>query len=626
MINLQKKSMSLLVALSLATAVSAVAQTAKVTIQPTTQRYLGDESEFARKKFVAFHAMFNNQDAEFERFKSDYNVDSDYTGSRSFYYPIAKAKNGVIPKVANKYKGKREVVDYVATTSPGALFKKGVDYTQTDFMPYIKKVSAYVAESYAKEWDKVPMYLEPFNEPMVHAADFAVGKTWNDKKPGIEAVIEYICQYHKEIARAVKSKSELKDVQIMGFGSAFPEFESNNFKTWNDRFKKFIDIAGDDIDIMSLHLYDGSGINNAGGRRTGSNLEAILDMVQTYTYIKQGKPMPMAITEYGRLVPNQPEWEKATGAKGNQLDKPVTTKISNYNPVTNSQAVRSQLQMVMSFMNRQNELINTIPFTIGKSPQSAMYSKSSLWVKDDNGGFDYSNRKYFFEMLKDIEGDQVVVNSDNVDVPALGYVDDEKLYVMLNNLNDSAQTVSLDLVGGADLKKVSVKSLKIFEDKEPELKITKLKEAPKSITLDYGQCVVLTYEFKKDVDFTKEVVREKFYSKKYLQPIKAGEAMSFTIDKVKVNDAQSAVLRLGVGRKHGLTVEPAVVKINGTQVALAKDVIKGYDQHNRKEFFGALEIPFDVSLLKKGSNMVEVQYTQDGGNVTTAILQVENVK
>ena len=596
-----------------------------VTIYPLTQKYLGNESKFNRDKFVSFHSYFEKDDPDFKKFKDDYNINPDYLGSRRFYYPISKAKNGNIPKIINKYNDDRELLQYIATAPPSALFyDKKLNYAKTDFSPYIKEISNYVADAFVKEWDQVPSYLEPFNEPMVHAPDFAKGLKGKERQDAIEAVITYICQYHKEIAKAVKSRPELEGMKIMGFGSAYPELEANNFGLWNMRFKQFIDIAGEDIDILSLHLYDGSGINNQGGRRSGSNLEAILDVLQTYSYIKHGKAMPIAITEYGRLVPNQPAWEEATGAQGNKLEKPVKTKISNYHPVTNSQAVRSQLHMVMAFMNRQNELENTVPFTIGKAPQNAMYSKSSLWVKQPDGSFEYSNRRYFFEMLKDIQGEQILVRSNNIDVQALGYADGKKIYVMLNNLNDQPQTVDLIQEEAGKLKNVSIKTLKIFEDKEPELSITKFKKAPGKITLQYGETAVITYEYIKKIKFEKSVSSNKYFSKDYLKPIEPNKEISFSFENIPNGD--NVVLRLSVNREHGLPVLPTKVKVNGENINIMGDVIKGYDQKSRKEFFGTLEINIPTEFIKKENNTVSVIYDKGKGFVTTAILQIEEQK
>ena len=161
----------------------AVGAEGTISITPTTQRYLGDESEFTREKFATFHTLIDNEDADFEKFKEDYNIDSDYIGSRRFSYPIGRTKNGNIPSITKKYNGVREVGDFIATSSPKSLFyDKTINYGTTDFMPYITRVSNYIADSFRDEWDSVPRYFEPFNEPMIHAPEFAVGLKGDERK------------------------------------------------------------------------------------------------------------------------------------------------------------------------------------------------------------------------------------------------------------------------------------------------------------------------------------------------------------------------------------------------------------------------------------------------------------
>ncbi len=617
-------------AIALCGAITTVeAAEATISVTPTTQRYFGEESKLDRSKFIRFHDVSTkDDDAEYAKLRRDYNFPSNYIGGRRFSYPIGKCKTGKIPASTKKtYTGVRQVNDYIATTSPGALFyDKTLNYAEVDFMPHIKSVSEYVAKALRDEWEYVPKYLEPFNEPMIHAADFCKSVKGAERRKAVEAVITYICKYHNEVGKAVKSMPELKNVKMMGFGSAFPEFESNNFGLWNSRFKQFIDTVGDNIDILSFHLYDGSGVNNAGGRRSGSNIEAIMDMLQTYSFIKHGKPMPMAITEYGRLVPNQPEWEAQSGAKGNthaEGGPKQKVTVSNYNPVTNAQAVRSQLHMVTSFMNRQDEIVYTVPFTIGRAPLTAMYCKSSLWVKQPDGTYEYSNRRFFFEMLKDLKGDNVAIKSSNVDIQTLALVDGKSLHVMLNNLYDEACDVSLDLAPAGDIQSVSIKTLKIYTDKEPVCETKSYKSVPKSLKLEYGETAVITYTYKKAIKFRDEVVRVKHYSADYLLPIKAGVVNTFKFSGVKSSKGGDAVLRLGVNRAHELVKEPTMVKINGTEVKITGDVIKGYNQEGRKQFFGSLEIPFDISLIRSGDNVVEVSYAVAGGFTTTAILQLQ---
>ncbi len=605
--------------------------TATVELNPTTKRYLGagETSTLDRRKFVGLHTVELNEDADFEKFKKDYNLGDDYIGSRRFSYPVKDVKSGVIPDTKKIYHGERDVVDHIAAAKiTNVFYDKNINYAEVDYSPYLEKLTDYVARALRDDWKDVPKYIESFNEPMIHAGDVCKGVKGADKKKAIDAVITYICEYSRDLARSIHSLPELKNVTVMGFGSAFPEFESGDFAQWNSRFKQFIDIAGDDVDALSVHLYDGSGVNNAGGRRSGSNMEAILDILQTYSFIKTGAPLPIAITEYGRLVPNEPEWEAQTGAVGNAapeggLKKPT---VSNYNPVTNAQAVRSQLHMVTSFMNRQDEIVRTVPFTVGKSSIYTMYCKSSLWVRQDDGSYEYSNRRFFFEMLKDLKGDNTYTKSSNVDIQTISFVDGNEAYLLLNNLYDIPCDITLNNTLTKDLAKVNVKTLKIFTDKEPECKSVDYKSAPKSITLDYGETAVVTYKYKKPIKYTNEVARIKYYSKDYLKPIETDVANKFTFEGVKCSDKGDALLRIAIGRAHGVALNPKQVKVNGTAINVERDLIKGYDQNTRKQFFGALELPFDISLLKSGTNNVEVIYGDNGGRVASVILQVESAR
>ena len=66
--------------------------------------------------------------------------------------------------------------------------------------------------------------------------------------------------------------------------------------------KMFIDNAGDNIDAFSTHLYDGVNIIGDDNLRTGSNSQAILDIIETYSHSKWDLVKPHAITEYGTIV------------------------------------------------------------------------------------------------------------------------------------------------------------------------------------------------------------------------------------------------------------------------------------------------------------------------------------
>ncbi|MDG1804571.1 hypothetical protein [Flavicella sp.] len=582
----------------------------KITIDHKTQRFIGETSELNRDTYFNIHGKFKQSDADFSKFIYEYNIRSDYKGSRGLWNPMGRLKNGKIPHVKKIHSGVREVQGHVDSGRAGYVFyKKDVDYSVEDVTEFSYKAAQFAVDFYRYQEDNVPQFFEPFNEPMVHANDFYPKK--NNKKydkEKIDKIITKMCEFHKILGQRVHAAPELKNMNVIGYASAYPEFEGKDFSVWNTRYKKFIDIAGADMDMFSVHLYDGSGnVNNKGGRRSGSNSEAILDLIEGYSYAKLGKVKPIAITEYGRLVQDQPGFPN----------------VPNFEPIENSQAVRSQIHMVMNFMERGDDIALTIPFTTGKSKPTFRFSKASLWAQNKSGKWEFTPRKYFFEIWKDVKGDRVAISSSNIDVQTQAFVDGKELFVVLNNLNDDTQEVDLALLDSKNLKKVEVKRLKIFKDKTPDLNVKETKSAPQKLKLAYGETVVLKYQFKKKIEFENTIRSKKYYAEKCVTPIVASKEIGFSFKNVKVAKGK-ATLRLGVGRKNGASLNP-IVLVNGKKVTITTDVIRGYDQHNRKQFFGTLEIPVNIEDLNNGENKVSVKFEDQGGHISSAILQVQKL-
>ncbi|MEM9986249.1 MAG: hypothetical protein AAF804_14245, partial [Bacteroidota bacterium] len=580
-----------------------------VSIDHQTQRFIGEVSTFERDKYLTGHFVFNNSDADFNAFKAAYDIGGSYEGSRQFWSPLGKVNNGQIPNIQNKYDGVRTVNPGLVGTSRASklMYDASVDYSTADISAWSLQLAAYVAGSYKDDWDRMPEFIEPFNEPMVHASDFYPGN-WNKEKNDL--VITKMCEFHRDLGQAIHAIPELENLKMTGYASAFPEFEQNDFDFWNARYKKFIDIAGADVDVFSVHLYDGSGLNNTGGRRSGSNAEAILDLIEAYSYIALDTVKPLAVTEYGRLVLSQPGWTSGG-------------TVSNYEPVENSQAVRSQIHMAMNFMERGAQMVNTIPFSTGKSdPFTDKFSRAALFIEQNDGSYALTERKLFYEVWKDVKGERVLVRSTNLDVQTQAFVDGNQLYVVLSNLNDDPQTVNLNLQDRQGLQDVAVKKLKIFVDKAPELTSETLSQAPSNMTLVFGETVVLTYNFDAPITFDNEIRSEKYYAESYLAPIQANTDASFLFEEVVTGDHGLVTLRLGVGREHGRSLMPSIT-VNGQALSVSGDLIRGYDQANRSRFFGVLEIPVDMDLLIDGSNEVKVQFPDNGGHIASAILQVE---
>jgi len=546
--------------------------TTSITIDYKTQRFIGAVSDLSRNKYLRPHFSLPAGDPDLINFLNTYNLDPNFTSSRNFWSPLAKVVNGNVPGNVNDiYNGVRNVAtNFVATGHPRWFFSNGnLDYSTTNTTQYSLDVANYVAKSYKDEWDNVPEYFEPMNEPFIHASDFHPG---NDG-PKNDIIITKMCEAYRDMGRAIHNTPELRNMKIIGFSSAWPEFERFNFGIWKKQ-KKFMDIAGEDMDGFSVHPYDGSGLNNEGGRRSGSNLEAILDMVENYSYEKFNVVKPMFITEYGRLVQNQPGWSPGNG-------------VSNYHPIENSQAVRSQIHMVMSFMERGDDVMMGIPFTTGKADPNAQYARAGLFIRQNNGSYELTPRKFFFEIWKDVKGKRV-------------------------------NTIS------TGLESIQIKRVKVPVNSPATLEISSPNNAPDTIDIAYGETVVLSYSFNAPIDFDNSISGEKYYAGSTLRPIQTNQALSYVLNNVDIGTSGygTAVLRLSIGRAKWKTRNPIIV-VNGTNVQINRDVIRGYDQSTRNDFFGTLEIPVPFELIRSGANTISASFSDDGGHVSSVILQVQ---
>jgi len=107
-----------------------------ITIDHKIQRFVDNVSELDKTKYTNVHTFIQNN-TEFNSFKSAYNINSNYVGSRQFYNPFVTVRNGVIPTVRNRYTGVRDVTRIVATGKDDQLFYNNrLDYSSEDISAY----------------------------------------------------------------------------------------------------------------------------------------------------------------------------------------------------------------------------------------------------------------------------------------------------------------------------------------------------------------------------------------------------------------------------------------------------------------------------------------------------------
>ena len=375
--------------------VKKVSITTNIDIFPKVKRMIGEISTLDRSKYFNIHSNANDVEADLY---SNYNISQ---VGRQFWSPGSAALQstgavGIYPDPLTGDTEMREVRKYVATDHPYKVYAQGLD--PIPFADWVVEYFKNHVDTYLR-----PEYYEPMNEPFVHARDFYDEPDWD---PVAEATVKLeMAQFFKHVGQKIHAAPELANMKVIGYSAAYPTFEKNDFSIWDQNMKMFMDEAGADMDGFSTHLYDGVNLIGQDTRRSGSNMEAILDLIETYSYVKWGIIKPHAITEFGGI------------------------ENGEYNDIMNVQSIRSQNSILFGLLERTDRMEIAIPFTTGKSTwhiteennympyKAVLYKPIPIGVPlDEVTGWEYTERIHFYDLWKDVSGDRILIQSDNKDV------------------------------------------------------------------------------------------------------------------------------------------------------------------------------------------------------------------
>ncbi len=617
-----------------------VAQTVNVTVDLEKQRFLGEESNLDRTKYFNIHN--NTEDEAFPTFLKDNNVGN----GRSFFGPFAnrgftnpRGNFNTTPATSDGIV--RPVTRFIATANP-----------KTHWSPNDDPVAA--AKSAVRYWiDEVdtkarPEYWEPWNEPFIKANSFLDTGLTNPQ------IVLKLIEWYREMARTIHAAPELAKMKVIGFSSAFPSYARRDFsETWQDHMKRFIDIAGADIDAISIHPYDGVNQVGQSNGRTGSNVEATLDLIEAYTNQKFGSPKKIAITEFGTII----------------RDFTPGPAPGYYNEAVNALTIRSFNGMLFGFFERQDNIEITIPFVTGRAnfhyvdfnadgnngtitPYIPAYLRPTeiLDVADPVTGLRRNNtfiltfKQNFYKFWKDVKGDRAKILSDDLDVQVQAFVDGNTAFIALNNLDDEDKTVDLSFLSGAtNITNVNTRSLVINALNTPVYNPgTDSNTFPTSTTLLNGETKIFKVTYSSPIQFTSSVTRKKYYATSTQQStdkaptviITANTEKAFTINNVTKGTDGDATLRISVGipLRENINVGspptnldrlPSEVTFNGTPLTIPTNW-KGYDQADRADFYGMFELDVPYNLINDGNNTVNITYAKTGGRIACVVLSTEN--
>jgi hypothetical protein len=193
--------------------------------------------------------------------------------------------------------------------------------------------------------------------------------------------------------------------------------------------------------------------------------------------------------------------------------------------------------------------------------------------------------------------------------------------VALNNLDDFDQPINLNLNGNLpNILELTIKSLIIHPDADPDYTIQTSSELLETYGLKKNETVVLEYTFSEAITFDNVIQSERYYSTTYLQPIQANNPINYNFNNINlVGNSGYAMLAMSIGRKHDRSKSPTVI-VNGVSIPVPSSW-KGYNQTNRDDFFGTIEIPIPIDVIQE-SNSVSITFEDSNGHLSSLVLNV----
>ncbi|MEZ9138790.1 MULTISPECIES: hypothetical protein [unclassified Shewanella] len=438
----------------------------KLSFNLDTAHLINGVDSFERDKFITLHASHtendwysvgvNESDDLITEFVEGYDVyfGRDTGGMRYqlSLMPESASKNGFIdPEMASNNGGNARW-SYTSNTDDIAITKRkhehrnqkmvvaaqqhpywpdgkdtgqGWSFSQTDTQdePLGTATGDYMGQFVAKFFNKndgvdiygqpKPRYIEVMNEPLYELVDYS-------ETP---AALNQVFEFHNAVAQAIKAVkidniAVNDDVLIGGYTVAFPDFEKDNFERWETRDKAFIDIAGNNMDFISLHFYDFPAFQDRTEIRAGSNIEASFDMLEHYMQLTLNEVKPFLVSEYGAQ----------THSLFNQPWLP-------YRDWFHLKAINSQL---MSFLERPDQIEMAIPFIPVKAEWGRISDTVPYYTRlmrqkfekvgDTGDEYVYTDMVKFYQMWSEVNGKRVDSFSTDLDFQLNAYVNDNQVF------------------------------------------------------------------------------------------------------------------------------------------------------------------------------------------------------
>ncbi|WP_158224620.1 Ig-like domain-containing protein [Agaribacterium haliotis] len=414
---------------------------------------------------------------------------------------------------------------------------------------------------------------------------------------------------------------------------------------WDVIWKQFLDVAGENMDFYSIHLYDWPLWSTAGGRvRTGSHSEAVMDLLEWYDdKMVPGPKKEVIVSEFGSVTG---DYQKM----GTVIDR-SRMRWEKLKPFS---------QMQMQFLERPDYITMSLPFIVVKGAWGDLgkeqpYSQSLLdrdYSTCDSTADAYTNCTWnfnasihWYELWRDIDGTRLDTFSSDRDIQVDAYVNnndkngENHLYVIINSMETVDTEVDLSWAGisGNSIESISMRHLYLDEaidtdnntsngTGKPIMAEAELASLPEFLVVGADSTIVLDIEYASAINPAFNNNEAKFSA----EPLAAaaphrvaagGSNVSAQVNGVSKPAKGEAQLRVTgaffLSHFGADGVNRSSLTINGNEVTLDND-LRGEGQEGL--ILATLEFPFPVEYLAAdGNNSVEFSFLPAGQLASMAI-------
>lgn len=429
-----------------------------------------------------------------------------------------------------------------------------------------------------------PRYFEVMNEPFIQVDN--LNTTWAN-----------MCDLHRTVAARIHE--DFDSIMVGGIAQAWPEYYWNHFSYWNDSMGYFIDHVGAHMDFFSIHIYDGCYDEKIPLIRSGSNLEALLDLIENHSLLVSGQVKPLIISEYGTTIP---------------LDSELGMNYSQYRDWYSIRGINSKL---MALLDKPDRILKSIPFVVGTATwYDKPYPYPWVLFLPDGDEWVFSEFVKFYELWRDVRGCRLSIASSDPDIQVQAYGLGDRVFICLNNMVKANVKVRLDFVNDALPAIGSLAATRMYYENGGVV-LLEDQLIDDEIVLRPEEGCVITVSLDAALQFYDMVDEHRYYTDQTVTAITTGEVVLGLEASLGTNPMVYASLRVGINREHGIEIIPTVT-FNGHVLECPHDW-PGDHQLGHDEFFGVLEYEVPIAYIET-QNSVTISYAEPGGYVTSAVL------